>query len=41
VRFEPALNIDEKLIDEVLEVLEDTLQDVDNQMSVVTPEEDD
>ncbi len=41
VRFEPALNIDQKLIDEVLEVLEDTLQEVDNQMSVVTPEDDD
>lgn len=41
VRFEPALNIDDKLIDEVLDVLEDTLKDVDNQMAVVTPEDDD
>ena len=41
VRFEPALNIDEKLIDEVLEILEDTLREVDDQTAVVTPEDDD
>ncbi len=41
VRFEPALNISQKLIDEVLEVLEDTLQEVDRETPVVKIEEDD
>ncbi len=41
VRFEPALNIDDALIDEVLETLEETLKDVDQQMATVTPEDDD
>lgn len=41
VRIEPALNIDEALLDEVLDALEDTLKEVDRSMPVVQPEEDD
>ena len=41
VRIEPALNIPDPLIDEILDKLEDTLKEVDKEMTVVTPEEDD
>ena len=41
VRFEPALNVPENLIDEVLDVLEETLKEVDRETPVVHVEEDD
>lgn len=41
VRFEPALNIPEPLLDQILDKLEDTLKEIDQSMAVVQPEEDD
>jgi putrescine aminotransferase len=41
VRFEPALNIPDSMLDEILEKLEDTLSEIDQNTPVVTPEEDD
>jgi len=41
VRFEPALNVPENLLDEVLDVLEETLKEVDRETPVVHVEEDD
>jgi putrescine aminotransferase len=41
VRIEPALNISDKMIDEVLDRLEDTLKEIDQTTPVITPEEDD
>ncbi len=41
VRVEPALNIPDHLIDEVLDKLEDTLKEVDRDMAVIVPDEDD
>ncbi len=41
VRVEPALNIPDSLLDEVLDALEDTLQDVDREMTVIEPDEED
>jgi putrescine aminotransferase len=41
VRIEPALNIPETMIDEILERLEDTLKEIDRTELTVTPEEDD
>lgn len=41
VRFEPALNIPEPLLDEILDKLEDTLKEIDQSMPVIQPEEDD
>ncbi len=41
VRIEPALNIPDAMIDEILERLEDTLKDIDRTETTITPEEDD
>lgn len=41
VRFEPALNIPEPLLDQILDKLEDTLKEIDQSMPVIEPEEDD
>jgi putrescine aminotransferase len=41
VRIEPALNIPDQLIDDILEKLEDTLKDIDRNNVTITPEEDD
>ncbi len=41
VRVEPALNIPDPLLDEVLDALEDTLREVDREMTVIEPDEDD
>ena len=41
VRIEPALNIPDTMIDEILERLEDTLKEIDRTELTVTPEEDD
>lgn len=41
VRFEPALNIPEPMLDEVLEILEDTLKEVDRETAVIQHDEDD
>ena len=41
VRIEPALNIPDALIDEVLEILEETLKEVDRGTSVIVHDEDD
>ena len=41
VRFEPALNISDALIDEILDKLEDTLKEIDRNTAEVIPEEDD
>src|SRR5262245_24231919 len=41
VRIEPALNIPDTMIDEILERLEDTLKDIDRTELTITPEEDD
>jgi putrescine aminotransferase len=41
VRIEPALNIPDQMIDEILEKLEDTLTDIDRNTATITPEEDD
>ncbi len=41
VRIEPALNIADALIDEVLDVLEETLKEVDRETSTITRDEDD
>jgi putrescine aminotransferase len=41
VRFEPALNISQPLIDKVLDALEDTLKDVDQSTPDVAPDEED
>ncbi len=41
VRIEPALNIPDTMIDEILEKLEDTLKEIDRTELTVTPEEDD
>lgn len=41
VRIEPALNIPDTTIDEILERLEDTLKEIDRTEVTVTPEEDD
>ncbi len=41
VRIEPALNIPDPMIDEILERLEDTLKDIDRNTTTITPEEDD
>lgn len=41
VRIEPALNIPDPMIDEVLEILEDTLKDVDRETAVIHHDEDD
>ncbi len=41
VRFEPALNISQALIDKVLDALEDTLKEVDQSTPDIAPDEDD
>lgn len=41
VRIEPALNIPDTMIDEILERLEDTLKEIDRTELTVIPEEDD
>jgi putrescine aminotransferase len=41
VRIEPALNIPDTLIDEILERLEDTLKEIDKNTAEIIPEEDD
>jgi len=41
VRIEPALNIPDTTIDEILERLEDTLKEIDRTELTITPEEDD
>jgi putrescine aminotransferase len=41
VRIEPALNISDELIDEVLEILEETLKEVDRDTAVIHHDEDD
>jgi putrescine aminotransferase len=41
VRIEPALNIPDTMIDEILERLEDTLKEIDRTELTVTPEDDD
>jgi len=41
VRFEPALNIPDPLIDEILEKVEDTLKEVDRTTPDIKPEDDD
>jgi putrescine aminotransferase len=41
VRIEPALNIPDTTIDEILDKLEDTLKDIDRTELTITPEEDD
>ena len=41
VRFEPALNISQALIDRVLDALEDTLREVDQSTPDIAPDEDD
>ncbi len=41
VRFEPALNISQELIDKVLDALEDTLKEVDQSTPDIAPDEDD
>ena len=40
VRFEPALNIAEPLMDEILDRLEDTLKEIDRTVDKIEPEED-
>jgi putrescine aminotransferase len=40
VRFEPALNIADPLLDEILERLEDTLKEIDRTTDKIEPEED-
>jgi putrescine aminotransferase len=40
VRFEPALNIADPLLDEILERLEDTLKEIDRTVDNIEPEED-
>jgi len=41
VRFEPALNIADALIDEVLDILEETLKEVDRETATIHRDEDD
>ena len=41
MRFEPALNIPQELIDKVLDALEDTLKEVDQSTPDIAPDEDD
>jgi putrescine aminotransferase len=41
VRIEPALNIPDTMIDEILERLEDTLKEIDRTELTIVPEEDD
>lgn len=41
VRIEPALNISDALIDEVLDILEETLKEVDRETATITRDEDD
>ena len=41
VRIEPALNIPDTMIDEILERLEDTLKEIDRTELTITPEDDD
>ncbi len=41
VRIEPALNISDALIDEVLDILEETLKEVDRETAYITRDEDD
>ena len=41
VRLEPALNVPEPLLDEILDKFEDTLKEIDRNTSEVKPEEDD
>ena len=41
VRIEPALNISDELIDEVLEILEETLKEVDRETAYIHHDEDD
>jgi putrescine aminotransferase len=41
VRIEPALNIPDQLIDEILERLEDTLKDIDRNTPTIAQEEED
>ncbi len=41
VRIEPALNISDELIDEVLEILEETLKEVDRETATIVRDEDD
>jgi putrescine aminotransferase len=41
VRIEPALNISDELIDEVLEILEETLKEVDRDTATIVRDEDD
>ena len=40
VRFEPALNIDDSLLDVILDRLEDVLKEIDRTVAVIVPEED-
>lgn len=40
VRFEPALNISDQLLDEILERLEDVLKEIDRTVDKIEPEED-
>jgi putrescine aminotransferase len=40
VRFEPALNVGEPLMDEILDRLEDTLKEIDRTVDKIEPEED-
>jgi putrescine aminotransferase len=40
VRFEPALNVADPLLDEILECLEDTLKEIDRTTDKIEPEED-
>jgi putrescine aminotransferase len=40
VRFEPALNVSEPLMDEILDRLEDTLKEIDRTVDKIEPEED-
>jgi predicted nucleotide-binding protein len=41
VRLEPALNMPDKMLDEILDKLEDTLIEVDKAMVTITPDDDD
>ncbi|HSE42276.1 MAG TPA: aminotransferase class III-fold pyridoxal phosphate-dependent enzyme, partial [Acidobacteriota bacterium] len=41
VRIEPALNIPDQMIDEILERLEDTLKDIDRNTTTIAFEEED
>ena len=40
VRFEPALNVADPLLDEILDKLEDTLKEIDRTVDTIVPDED-